>query len=126
MKGHLAICNAGFLGLMTTDTPQCTPYSGSYQDVAYPGMHLTDARGEFGSYWQSKNPKVLCRIDDTRAGAIIRRFQLDKRWGNYPGDHMRVRGFCSNDRLMLVESVDGDRYEHEHLKWSRIAGTAAA
>jgi hypothetical protein len=127
MRAHLALCSRGMLGLITSEGPQATPYSGDYQDLAWVGIQMSDAHPtrKIGDRWMSKCPRVLCALGDSMAGTLIRRFNLDTRWMTYPGDHMRVRGHVANERLMLVESMDGDRYEHEDGKWSQTAGTAA-
>lgn len=125
MRAHLALCSRGHLGLITSDAPIATPYSGSYQDVSWTGIHLAAVGDKLiGDRWMSKAPRVLCHLADPKSGCLIKRFNMDARWMTYPGDHMRIKGHVANEGLMIVESLDGDRYEWEANKWSQLAGTA--
>ncbi len=123
MRAHLALCSHGYVGLITSDAPHAHPYSGDYQDVAWTGIHMTD-KGEkrIGDRWQSKNPKILCHMAVENAMGIVRRVQTDDRWLTYPGDFTKIAGFVSNDRLMIVESIGHDRYEHENGEWKTLTG----
>lgn len=125
MRAHLAICSQGYVGLITSDAPVATPYSGDYQDVAWTGIHMTTKGGkQIGDRWQSKNPKILCHMAEPRAMSVVKRVSTDDRWLSYPGDFLNIRGFVANETLMIVESNDGDRYEHENGKWDQLAGTS--
>lgn len=127
MRAHLAICKHGFLGLITSEGKVATPYSGDYLDTAYQGIHMSELGGKLGNYWQSKNPRILCRISDPQAAGIIARFNTDPRWGKYPGDFDRIRGHTGREDYMMVESEDGDRYEWKLGEgWSQVAGCTAA
>lgn len=60
MKGKLALCSRGFLGLITEDEPQPVVYSDGTNGVAYVGVHLSNGENhEIGDQWSSRTPKVV-------------------------------------------------------------------
>jgi hypothetical protein len=63
-KGSLAICGLGCLGLVTEDKPKEVKYPDGNKGMAYVGIHLTDKLAPVGSPWSSRNPRVLCHVDD--------------------------------------------------------------
>lgn len=52
-RGCVAICNAGFIGLVTSEHKQMTKYG----HEAWIGIHLSPDKA--GQDWCSKNPKLL-------------------------------------------------------------------
>ncbi len=128
MRAHLAICSHGYLGLITSDAPVATPYSGSYQDVAWTGIHMAEGREKkIGDRWQSKAPKILCPIADKHAHAIVERFNQDERWATFPGDHLMVNythTYPNGDIWCELENCDS--YHHTENGWTQTAGTGAA
>lgn len=60
MKGKLALCSKGTLGLITEDKPREVTYVASGdKGFAYVGVHLTDAISAVGSLWSSRTPKIV-------------------------------------------------------------------
>lgn len=129
MRAHLALCSHGYLGLITSDAPVATPYSGSYQDVAWTGIHMAEGRDKkIGDRWQSKNPKIICHLDDPIVGTLIRLFSSHEAWGKYPG---KFREISSGGGIwagsIWVQESNGDEYRWSlDGGWSQTAGTGAA
>jgi len=117
MRAHLAICSHGFLGLITSDAPQATPYSANYQDLAWTGIHLTERDGKkVGDRWQSKEPKIICHIGDPPAGNIIYRFNDEpKKWAKFPDSHAQINYVSTANEW--VEMVGGRRWQWDGVKW---------
>lgn len=128
MRAHLALCSHGYLGLITSDAPVATPYSGSYQDVAWTGIHMAEGRDKkIGDRWQSKAPKILCHLSDPLAESLIRRFNMHEAWGKYPGNFDDLRGHAGREDFMRAEEYSGNAYEwKKETGWSQVAGTGAA
>jgi len=66
MKGSLAICGAGTLGLITSDSQKEVTYPGGNKGTAWTGIHLTDKIAPIGSPWSSRSPVVVGRIEGQR------------------------------------------------------------
>jgi hypothetical protein len=77
MKGKLAFCSLGTLGLITKDEPQHVVYKTCdacskgiagpdfcqcETGEAYVGIHLTDKIAPIGSPWSSRHPRVVGEI----------------------------------------------------------------
>lgn len=59
MKGRLALCSRGALGLLTKNHMQVVTYSDGKKGMAFVGIHLTDAFAPVGSPWSSRAPRLL-------------------------------------------------------------------
>lgn len=64
MKGKIALCSLGCLGLITNDEKQPVSYTtlvdGALSGEAYVGIHLQDtAHAKAGDPWSSRNPYVV-------------------------------------------------------------------
>ena len=57
MRGCIAICSAGFLGLITEEYPHNITYPDENKRLAYVGIHLS--KELFGQKWFSRSPKIL-------------------------------------------------------------------
>lgn len=63
-RGAIAFCDIGYLGLITEDVKQEIVYRDGNTGMVYIGIHLTDKVTKIGSLWSSRNPKVVCYIED--------------------------------------------------------------
>ncbi len=117
MRAHLAVCNHGFLGLITSETKVATPYSGNYLDTSWTGIHITEYGGKkIGDRWQSKEPKIICHLGEPSAGRIMERFNSDSpKWARYPGDHTDIN-YVSVDGDW-TEEITGRRWNWDGAKW---------
>lgn len=60
MKGKLALCSRGCLGIITHNETQEVEYGDSVKGIAYVGIHLRDSKfAKAGDLWSSRMPKVL-------------------------------------------------------------------
>jgi hypothetical protein len=64
MKGKIALCSLGCLGLIMNDEKQSVSYTtlvdGALSGEAYVGIHLQDtAHAKAGDPWSSRNPYVV-------------------------------------------------------------------
>jgi hypothetical protein len=60
MKGKLAICSLGYLGLITEDEPRPVKFLDGTDGTSYVGIHLTsDHLVKAGQPWSSRNPNVI-------------------------------------------------------------------
>ena len=60
MKGKLALCSRGLLGLITEDEPQPVTYADETTGTAYVGVHLSSGENHnIGEPWSSRSPKVV-------------------------------------------------------------------
>jgi len=60
MKGKLALCSRGCLGIITADEPQEVAYMDDIRGIGYVGIHLRDSEfAKAGDPWSSRTPKVL-------------------------------------------------------------------
>lgn len=66
LKGDIAVCSQGYLGLITKDEPQPVEYPNGDCALAFVGIHISP--GMEGSPWSSRNPVVL-----TSTGAIAKK-----------------------------------------------------
>lgn len=62
MKGKLAFCSLGSLGLIIEDELKEITYPDGTKGTAYVGIHLTDKIAAIGSPWCSRNPSVVGEI----------------------------------------------------------------
>jgi hypothetical protein len=67
MKGKLALCSQGLLGLITQDEPQWVTYGPGEFGLAYVGIHLTDKKCPVGWPWCSRTPHVIFGLEDVFA-----------------------------------------------------------
>ena len=58
IKGSLAVCSLGCLGLITEDEKKEVTYPDGTKGMAYVGIHLTDKIAPIGSPWSSRNPRI--------------------------------------------------------------------
>lgn len=59
-RGALAYCSLGYLGIITSHTPQIVVYPDGTEGTAWVGIQLTDGPNHnIGDYWCSRNPRVL-------------------------------------------------------------------
>ncbi len=63
-KGDIAICGIGCLGLITKEGEKEVTYADGNKGRAYVGIHLTDKVCKIGDPWSSRNPRVLCNVED--------------------------------------------------------------
>jgi hypothetical protein len=61
MKGTIAFCSMGILGIITEDNPRLITYPDGNTGYAYVGIKLTEAIGE---PWSSKTPRIIGHADD--------------------------------------------------------------
>jgi len=117
MRAHLAICGNGYLGLITSDAPQATPYSANYQDLAWVGIHLTERNGrKIGDRWQSKAPKIICHIGDPPAGRTLALFTDEpEKWAAFPDAHNQINYVSTSNEW--VEMVGGRCWQWDGVKW---------
>lgn len=59
MKGKLAYCSLGILGMITEDAPQMVTYADQTTALAYVGVRLHPDPSLTGQPWSSRNPKVI-------------------------------------------------------------------
>jgi len=60
MKGKLALCSRGCLGIITHNETQGVEYEDGVHGIAYVGVHLRDSEfAKAGDPWSSRTPKVL-------------------------------------------------------------------
>jgi len=64
MKGAIARCSLGTLGLITSDGPVPVTYKDGNSGIAWVGIHLTDAIAPLGSSWSSRNPRIVMLPSD--------------------------------------------------------------
>lgn len=66
LKGCLALCSRGYLGLITEDRPKKVKYDDGTEGEAYVGIHLMEHM--VGKPWSSRNPrKKRLSIRNTRS-----------------------------------------------------------
>jgi hypothetical protein len=63
-KGCIAICGIGCLGLITSEAPQKVGYLDGNTGIAWIGIHITDKVSPIGSMWTSRNPRIICHVED--------------------------------------------------------------
>lgn len=59
MRGKLAVCSRGILGLISSDHPKKVKYPDGNEGVAYVGIAVYSCRP-----WSSRNPKVVGTIKE--------------------------------------------------------------
>lgn len=72
MKGKLALCGKGTLGLITHAEPQPVSYGDGSKGKAFVGIHLTDKIAPIGSPWSSRNPNVVGELGEVTTGYFVR------------------------------------------------------
>jgi hypothetical protein len=50
--------------LITENNPRELSYPDGNKGFGYVGIHLTEKIAAIGSPWSSRNPKVICHVDD--------------------------------------------------------------
>jgi hypothetical protein len=70
VKGKLALCRAGSLGLITNNEKQEVTYADGDKAMAYVGIHLTDKIAPIGSPWSSRAPIIVGEVTETQARLI--------------------------------------------------------
>lgn len=58
IKGDIAICSAGRVGLITSEEPVEITYPDGNTGVAWTGIHLAPY---YGAMWSSREPEVIAR-----------------------------------------------------------------
>lgn len=61
-KGAIAVCGAGHLGVITSDSKETVRYPDGETSTAWPGIHL--AKDKLGSRWSSREPRIIGHVDD--------------------------------------------------------------
>lgn len=64
VKGSLAICGLGCLGIIIDDEKRIVKYPDGNEGRAYIGIHATDKIANIGEPWSSRNPKIIGHIND--------------------------------------------------------------
>jgi hypothetical protein len=62
VKGMLARCSRGALGLIMEDEPQQVKYGDKNTGIAFVGIHLTDKISPVGSPWCSRRPTIVGHV----------------------------------------------------------------
>lgn len=62
--GAIAFCSHGWLGLITSETPELVHYPDGNTGEAWTGIHLTEGKFPVGYPWSARNPKVVGYIED--------------------------------------------------------------
>lgn len=70
LKGRLAVCSKGSLGLITNNEPQAVRYPDGCEDIAYVGVHLTDKIAPMGSPWSSRMPRIVAHLHELRSDRL--------------------------------------------------------
>ena len=73
-KGSIALCSCGYLGLITANGRTKITYSDGNSGEAYVGIHLTNQLEEIGAPWSSRNPKVICHVEDLEDAVCFSEF----------------------------------------------------
>lgn len=76
-RGAIAKCSLGRIGLITSESPVPVTYNDGNKGTSWVGIQLTDGEVEgvggdtgkiikqkIGDVWMSREPKVICYIDD--------------------------------------------------------------
>lgn len=72
MKGKLALCGRGNLGIITNDEKRSVTYADQHVEMAYVGLHLTDGPGhKIGDPWSSRSPMVVGSIKPSHDGSFV-------------------------------------------------------
>ena len=63
MRGKIAYCGHGHLGLILSDRPRSVMYKNGEEGQAWTGIHLTNGEDhKIGDMWSSRAPKVISHI----------------------------------------------------------------
>lgn len=81
-SGDIALCGLNALGLITGSEPQELTYQDGTKGMAYVGIHLTDDVRPSGSFWCSRNPKVIGRLIAYGNRYVIYVRDLSEIWGS--------------------------------------------
>lgn len=68
VRGDLALCSKGALGLITESDQQEVTYDDQTKGKAYVGIHLTDKVAALGSPWSSRTPLVVGKLRNALVG----------------------------------------------------------
>lgn len=98
-RGSIAICGIGCLGLITSDSRKEIVYNDGNVGMAYCGIHLTDKVSKIGSLWSSRNPKVICHIDDFEESLNFSKFLVKARFYSSPD--------CFNESYVVIGDNSG-------------------
>lgn len=82
MKGHLARCSKGALGLITVDEKVLVKYQDGTEGMSWIGIHLTDKVAPAGTTWMSRNPTIYVKFKGDlvpRKKSLWRRV-MEKQW----------------------------------------------
>ena len=83
MKGKLAVCSKGYLGLITSEDLEPLFYGeGPYLQYAYTGVHLSPEMA--GKFWCSRNPQIIGDAGDVakffvQAGEVFHGFEPQRK-----------------------------------------------
>jgi hypothetical protein len=88
--GDIAFCGRDALGLILKDGLQEVTYEDGSQGQSYVGIHLTDDIASAGSFWCSRNPKVVGRVERIGDEFEIRLFDVVDLWGSAIDHAIRV------------------------------------
>lgn len=68
VRGDLALCSKGALGLITESGVQAVTYADQTTGWAHVGIHLTDKVAPIGSPWSSRKPRVVGKLRNALVG----------------------------------------------------------